>query len=293
MLITLGKPTSHSRALFKQFRAAFACLGLPVLSLWHSSTYAHEFWIEPVTAPLAAGGVARFSLKVGEQFEGDLVGVSRQQTAGLWHFSASGAVNLKPKLTSTPAADFRVALTTPGTHMIAFESEASAITLSADSFHAYLHDEGLGFIKTRREAAGTASQPGRERYRRFVKTLVSVPTAAGANVGDATFAQTTHQQLELLPLNNPLLLAPGGALRVRVDFEGQPLPGALIKAWHRQNNQTLTVRSTTATNGIATVNLPYAGAWMLSVVHMVEAKDIPDVDWDSLWGNLSFVMSPY
>ena len=258
--------------------------------MWHAALQAHEFWIEPVTAPLAALGVARFSLKVGEQFQGDVVGVSRQQTAGLRHYSASGAVDIKPKLPTTPAANFTVALTTPGTHLIAFESEANTIVLSADTFHAYLHDEGLDFIKTQREAAGMARLPGRERYRRFVKTLVSVPDAAGVNVDGTTFTQKTGQQLELLPLNNPLLLAPGGALRVRVDFEGQPLTGALVKAWHRHNNQTLIIRATTAADGVATVNLPYSGAWMVSVVHMVAARGVKNIDWDSLWGNLSFVV---
>lgn len=265
---------------------------LPVLGLWHSPLFAHEFWIEPVTAPLASGSTARFSLKVGEQFQGDVVGVSRQQTEGLRHYFAGSVVDLKPKLPATPAADFSVALTVPGTHLVAFESEAHTISLSADSFHAYLHEEGLGFVKTQREAAGTAKLPGTERYRRFVKTLVAVPAAAGAGVGvdEVTYAQKTGQQLELIPLNNPLLLMPGGALRVRVDFEGKPLTGALVKAWHRHNNQTLIIRATSAADGVATVNLPYAGAWMVSVVHMVAAKGIKNVDWDSLWGNLSFAV---
>ena len=245
-----GKPANHRHSFANQAWVSLGCVILPALSLWHSPLEAHEFWIEPIAAPLAADGAARFSLKVGEQYEGDLVGVSRETTAGLRHYSGSGVVDLKPKLPTTPAANFTVALTTPGTHLVAFESEANTITLSADSFHAYLHDEGLDFIKARRVAAGTASQPGRERYRRFVKTLVSVPPAAGPNVDATTFAQKTNQQLELLPLNNPLLLAPGGTLRVRVDFEGQPLAGALVKAWHRQNNQTLIIRTTTAADGI-------------------------------------------
>ena len=83
---------------------------------------------------------------------------------------------------------------------------------------------------------------------------------------------------------------PGSALRVRVDFEGQPLSGALVKAWHRHNSQTLIIRTTTGADGVITVNLPYSGAWMVSVVHMVPAKGIKNIDWDSLWGNLSFVM---
>ena len=270
------------------FVARLALISL--LALGHLPIQAHEFWIVPVTAPSAAGGTARFSLKVGEQFQGDLVGVSRQQTVGLRHYSANGVADLKAALPTTPAADFAVPLNAPGTHLIAFESEANTISLSADSFHAYLHEEGLDFIKTRREAAGQAKLPGRERYRRFVKTLVSVPLAAGANLTDVIYAQKTGQQLEILPLNNPLLMAPGDALRVQIIFEDKPLAGALIKAWHSRSGQTVIIRATTTADGVATVNLPYAGAWMVSVVHMVTAKGIKNIDWDSLWGNLSFVM---
>ena len=77
-------------------------------------------------------------------------------------------------LSSVPIAVLQLPLPSVGTHLDVFDSQPHVITLSADSFHAYLHDEGLNFIKTKREAAGTAAQPARERYRRYVKTLLQV-----------------------------------------------------------------------------------------------------------------------
>ncbi len=284
------QPNLLKRALNGAFVALAALIFLPVAALWHGPLHAHEFWIVPVTSPVATGNSARFSLMVGEQFQGDLVGVSRQQTSSLRHYSTNGVSDLKPTLPTTPAADFSVMLNTPGTHLIAFDSEANTITLPPDSFHAYLHDEGLDFIKAQREASGKAKQPGRERYRRYVKTLVSMPPLVAATADDSTYAKQAGQRLELLPLNNPLLLAPGDALKVRVDFEGKPLAGALLKAWHKRSGQTVIIRATTAADGVATVNLPYAGAWMVSVVHMVAVKGEKNIDWDSMWGNLTFVV---
>jgi len=66
------------------------------------------------------------------------------------------------------------------------------------------------------------------------------------------------------------------------------LSNALVKAWHRHGDQTLLIRSTTSSVGQVSFNLPYRGPWMVSVVHMLPAVGVPDVDWDSLWGNLSF-----
>ncbi len=230
---------------------------------------------------------------VGEQFTGELVGWSKAQTASLRLVSAAGVRDISAQVPATAVADLPLMLATPGTHLVAFESQPNTISLSADRFHAYLHDEGLDFITAQREAADQAEQPGRERYRRYVKTLLEVQ-GAQAGVYATVHSQTLGQRLELVPSNNPLAMMPGEALSVQVLFEGQPLQDALLKAWHKSsgqaNGQTTIIRATTNAQGIATVNLPYAGAWMVSVVHMVRVTGVKDVDWDSLWGNLSFVV---
>ena len=259
---------------------------------------AHEFWIAPVKEPLVVGSQVGLSLLVGEYFVGDLVGFSALQTASLVRYTVAGRQDLSSFLSSTQVAVLQLQLQSAGTHLVVFDSQPNAITLSADSFHAYLHDEGLGFIKTKREAAGTGSQPGRERYRRYVKTLLQVSRPAGASSKsnadskkpDMTHATVVGQRLELVPLQNPLSLSPGANLGVKVLFESKPLAGALLKAWHKRGGQTVMVRATTGADGIVKFDLPYAGPWMISVVHMVPVTGAPDIDWDSFWGSLTFVV---
>jgi hypothetical protein len=259
---------------------------------------AHEFWIAPVQAPLVAGGQASLRLLVGEYFVGDLVGFSAAQTATLSRYTTAGRQDLSGMLSAVPVAVLQLPLTSVGTHLVVFDSQPHVITLSADSFHAYLHDEGLNFIKTQREAAGTATQPGRERYRRYVKTLLQVdgskatsqPSRVSGKKTDMTYATVVGQRLELVPLNDPLLLSPGKRLGVKVLFEGKPLAGALLKAWHQRGGQTVMVRATTGPDGTVAFDLPYAGPWMVSAVHMVQVTGSPDMDWDSFWGNLTFAM---
>ena len=255
---------------------------------------AHEFWLAPVTVPLVAGDSARLTLRVGEYFEGELIGFSTSQTRDLRQYSAAGNIDLQTLLPQDiSASGLLVPLSAPGTHMVIFNSQPNTISLSADTFHAYLHDEGLDFIKTQRQAAGIAGTPGRERYRRFVKTLISVAPKPGAVSSQAIKPDTTHstltgQRLEILPINNPMVMSPGDVLGVRVVFDGKPLEDALLKAWHRRGGQTLIIRAKTAADGSAAFDLPYAGPWMISVVHMVPVFDVKDIDWDSLWSNLSF-----
>jgi len=258
------------------------------------SVPAHEFWLTPVTLPLAAGESARLTLRVGEYFEGDIVGFSVPQTLALRRYSAGGSTDLRallPGASVVPA--LLVPMPTPGTHMVIFNNQPSIISLPAGTFNAYLHDEGLDFIKAQREAAGNAEKAGRERYRRFVKTLIRINPATDSMPSAATKPDTTHatltgQRLEILPKTDPLALAPGDVLSVRVEFDGKPLAGALLKAWHKRGGQTLIIRARTAADGSASFDLPYAGPWMISVVHMVSVTGVNDVDWDSMWSNLTF-----
>ena len=197
---------------------------------------AHEFWLAPVTVPLVAGDNARLTLRVGEYFEGELIGFSMSQTRDLRQYSAAGNIDLQTLLPlDISASGLLVPLAAPGTHMVIFNSQPNTISLSADTFHAYLHDEGLDFIKTQRQSADIAGTPGRERYRRFVKTLISVAPNPGAVSSQAIKPDTIHstltgQRLEILPINNPMAMSPGDVLGVRVVFDGEPLKDALLKA---------------------------------------------------------------
>ena len=282
--------------------AARVALTFSLLSLLPAQ--AHEFWINPVPNPLQVGDTARLTLQVGEFFRGDTLPFAGPQTVALRQYSKAGVRDLAPLLAVRATLPvLALPLATVGTQMVIFDSQPNFISLPADSFHAYLHDEGLDFIKATRIAAGTAAKPGRERYRRFVKTLMRVDavaaqpdTAAAPAAKDMTYAVRTGQRLELVPLSDPLTMTPGDALGVQVLLDGAPLAGALVKAWNKggagaggqREGQTVIIRATTSADGQVTVNLPYAGPWMVSVVHMVPAVGVKDIDWDSLWGNLSF-----
>ena len=273
-------------------------MSLARLALWCclftmlSPLQAHEFWFAPIASPQTVGGTVTLRLEVGELFTGEAAGISIPTTQALRHFFAREHEDLRPYLPPVALeAEVDLAVDAPDMHLLTYDSTPQRITLAAEKFHTYLHDEGLDSIRRQREQAGTADQPGRERYRRHIKTLFQVGSATDTkNSGDAVYATAVGQRLEIMPLHNPLLLAPGDALPVKIVFDQQPLVGALVKAWHKHNGQLLLIRATTSATGEVTLNLPYAGDWMVSVVHMVPAMGEPGVDWDSFWGNLSFHM---
>lgn len=252
------------------------------------SAYAHEFWIETTPPAPAAGAPVQMTLRVGEFYTGELVAITSSHAASLHALSAAGDEDLTAKVPSgsmLPA--LRLSFPRAGTHVLAYESHPSQVVLPADKFHAYLHDEGLDWVVRQREAAGIASTPGRERFRRSAKALIKV---GGRSDGAST--RSTGQRMEITPLEDPLARAAGDALRFQLRFEGQPRPGVLVKAWHKRGGQVTTVRATTDREGRFELVLPFAGAWMLNAVHMMAVAGSPEVDWDSFWASLSFELQP-
>lgn len=256
-------------------------------ALWlATAAQAHEFWMLPDRFALPVRGEVELALRVGENFVGDPVGFGRPMAKSLRWFSRGAEVVLTPQLPDNLQQDsVALAFDKAGAQLIVLDTQPFTITLTADTFNAYLREEGLERVMAQRKAAGQDTQPGRERYRRHVKTLLSV-----GGQSDASFGARAGQTLEIVPLSDPQRLKPGGTLALQVLFNGEPLPGALVKVWNQRATQLNVLRTRTDTAGRSTTTLPWAGVWMASVVHMVPATDNQGWDWDSHWGNLTFEM---
>ncbi len=248
------------------------------------SLCAHECWLQPSTFSPAAGEKVRLTIQVGMGFQGETRPFNPSRVAALRHFSAAGAEDWAPQVAA--ALDLPVAFATGGTHVVAYDSKPSLIELDAEKFHAYLREEGLDQVITEREKAGEAGKPGRERYQRCVKSILQ---AGGKS--DGTYAIVTGQRLELVPVDNPAALRPGGTLRIRLLFDGRLLADAKVRAWHRAGGRLTTLDARTDAAGAAAFTLPLAGEWMLSVVHMARVTGDPAAEWESHWGNLTFALA--
>jgi uncharacterized GH25 family protein len=171
--------------------------------------------------------------------------------------------------------------------VVTYDSQPSFIELPGKEFLEYLKEEGLEHVAAEREQAGETAQPGRERYQRCLKAIV---IAGGKS--DGSYAVATGQRLELILLDDPAALRPGGTLRVRLLFAGQPLAGAKVRAWHRQGDKLATLDRTTSVDGGAAFTLPFAGEWMLSTIRMARVSGDAKADWESHWANLTFAVAP-
>ena len=241
---------------------------------------AHDFWIEPSSFRPAVGSELAVSLRVGDHFRGEPVPRADPRIVKFVLASAAGEEPIGGLPATDPAGFVRVA--SPGLLMIGYRSSWSAITLDPEKFEKYLADEGLDAVLKTRAARQERGKPGNEVYSRCAKSLI-----AGNGSGERGFDRVLGLTLELVAESNPLKLSAGQTMRLRLLYEGRPLPGALVKTIALEDPDN-TASARTGRDGRVSFRLPRKGVWLAKVVHMVPAPGETGADWESLWASLTF-----
>ena len=124
-----------------------------------------------------------------------------------------------------------------------------------------------------------------ESYRRVTKAIVQ----AGA-VGAQSESQVTRPlglPLEIVPERNPYATTERD-LPVRVFFEGEPLPGALVKLTRLEHDDAPVEDRRTDQTGRANFPLAPRGTWLLNVVWTKPVATPAEVDFDTTFSSLTF-----
>jgi len=267
-------------------------LAAPILAigvLIAGPAWAHEYWLAPSTFRAGPADTVTVGALAGEGFAGERKLFTPGRTIR-WRVRAGRDLDLMPA--SNPDDTLWVRFT-PGDRgglLFAYESNFASLTLDGGSFDRYLEEEGLDGPRQTRRARGD-SGPGRERYRRCAKSYLPGNDSRRA-------LEPLGMPCEIVPLSVP---GQGPALRVRVLFEGRPLAGALLGAWHqsfqadgrpldpvRRETAPLSWSGRTDARGEAVVPVEATGEWLLSLVHMIRSRDPAAADWESTWASLTF-----
>ncbi|HVF49802.1 MAG TPA: DUF4198 domain-containing protein [Pyrinomonadaceae bacterium] len=249
----------------------------------------HDYWLEPQAFFVRAGvGRAVVRMHVGMNLKSEAERpLQKDRTVKFQLFSGAETQDLLASAQDnrTPVADVRLARS--GTYLFALERKAATIKLDAPKFKEYLLEEGLESIIAERERARESASEGRERYTRYLKTLVQ----AGSRRDD-TYRREVGQRLEIIPQENPYNLQRAQSLGVRVMFEGRPLAGVRVFAQSRNAGKDGILTATTDADGRASFKLQNAGIWAIRLIHMrrCAGADCADIDWESFWSSYTFGM---
>ncbi|MGH9798602.1 MAG: DUF4198 domain-containing protein, partial [Candidatus Polarisedimenticolia bacterium] len=152
-----------------------------------------------------------------------------------------------------------------------------------------------------RRAGGDDGRPGRERYTRFVKTLVRgsegpadrrpAGKPAGGGADGAPAARPLGLPIEIVPLSDPGTLRPGGRLEVQVLFEEAPYAGGTLCATHdgySKEHDAYAWCDRLDGEGRAVVPVRAPGLQLLRITRMRRLQGDPKADWESFWAALTF-----
>ncbi|MVM30321.1 DUF4198 domain-containing protein [Spirosoma sp. HMF4905] len=256
---------------------------------------AHEFWLQPGTFFAESGQTIPIEVLVGENFNGERSEAKKNRIVQYVHWVGGVKQDLAPKLTEGHYGVVPLKLTKPGMHLVAFANTNKYLEMRADSFLLYLREDGLDNVIQLRQDQHETQRRSREFYRRCVKTMIQ---AGPVNPADRTFSLDTGMPLEIIPIQNPYSLKPGGLAEFRIVFNHKPLANALVRYWTRPEligKEIPDIRPKGLTEeqqrsdaqGRVRFQLR-SGQNMISLVQMTPTTDTKEADWQSYWGSLTF-----
>lgn len=257
---------------------------------------AHDLWIEPSSFHPAAGDLVWVDLRLAHS-TGEAEPV-RRDSRRLERFVLLGPLGETP----VPGLDGRepagwIRPPVPGRYVIALRSREAVSVLPAAAFESYLEEKGLEGVIAQRQRRGQRGEPGRERYSRALKALLTVGGPSRVSGVPAAADRPLGLRLELIARADPLRLRPGDRLPVELRFEGRPLAGAVVEARPLEKGpgtaagpREPALRARTDPRGRAVFELPRRGAWVVTAVHMVSAPAGVPEDWQSVWTALTFFL---
>ncbi len=264
------------------------------------SALAHEFWLLPDSFMVQPSDLVRARLFHGERFAGDIVARDDSMIERFEYVSpASPSPTPIRGLHGHPQSFLRP--DQPGPGVLVYQTREYINVLPAERFEAYLIEEGLGEISSRRAAIGETGREGREAYIRCAKALIHVEASASDSSQSASAdtgsveAPTPIDSVVGLPCEIVLesfdRRAEGTALSVLVLFEGAPLADARLVAVAEARREDL-IELRTDAEGRAWITADATGPWMFTTLHMTRTEGREDVDWKSYWASLTFSIEP-
>jgi uncharacterized protein DUF4198 len=247
---------------------------------------AHDFYLIPATSSPGSTDTLDVTLHVSDVFPGEPAAWRTKQTREFFMLDGVGRLDLMGSPVRGEPPKARVLLRSEGTIVIALVSEPSYIEMEPAEFKKYLRHEGHDEILTMRKEMQASGAPGRERYSRYVKTLVDA-NGEGSDVSLATLGLT----IEIVPEARPADLRPGDRLPVRAYFEGAPYAGGYLCATHAgysKGHDDYAWCGRLDGEGRAQVPIPAPGWQIVRTTRMRALAGDEKADWVSYWGALTF-----
>ncbi len=245
---------------------------------------AHDLYLMPKQFRVGAGAPVEIAFHNGDDFPESQAAPRLERLLEPRLLSEAGTKALTGLRVDGKVARGAAKAPAVGTAMVVANTKPNGIELEASKFLSYLKHEGLTSVMEWRAKNGASALPGRERYSKYVKSLV----VAGGQSSDF-YRHVVGFPVEIVPQADPETVSVGGQLPVQVLFRGKPASDLQIEmAWLPPGGKAVRkVAGRTDREGRFSVPIGAAGTWKLHTVVMERSQDA-GFDWESFWTSLTF-----
>lgn len=246
---------------------------------------AHDLFLKPARFFVAPGSDVRVRALNGT-FSRSEGSVARSRIREIAVVSPDGRTSLDTAVWEVGGDTSSVIVRTgsAGTYVVGLSVLPRMIALGPEDFNAYLQSDGVPDILESRRHGGQLGDSARERYSKHVKAVLQV----GSDRSDG-YATVLGYPAELVPLENPYALKPGGQLTVRALVDGSPVANQFVVAGGRTpGGGRIAQRSVRSdAEGRARIAVTKRGQWYVKFIHMVPVQG-DSANYESKWATLTF-----
>ena len=246
-------------------------------------TFAHDLYLMPEKFVAAPGTHLRIVFQNGDEFPAGVSAVKPERLRNTKLVSHAGSAMFEKITAEAKRTTALVRVPAVGLAILTAETLPSLIELDAKKFRSYLEHENLTNALAWRETHGESGKPGRERYSKYVKSLIQVGKS------DTYYRERTGLAIEIIPEADPYSLKPGAILPVQVIFRGAPAADVAVESvWLENGKARMEVVGRTDANGRVRITVKAAGPHRLHAIVMERCATPEAADWESFWASLTF-----
>jgi len=244
---------------------------------------AHETWLVPLEPEARAGRRVILETSSGMDFPvpGSAIAAERVAASGWRAGAASGSLGALKRGAARSQFAFALPANASGVVVAWMSLRPRRIELTDAQIDEYMDE--IGATPELRAQARAAKGKGRwtETYAKHAKAYLRVGEGGGPG-----WDLPVGAPLELVPLEDPTAVKPGGTLAVRVLLRGAPVAGLPVGRMREGSK----ARAYAASGADGTVRLPIdaPGRWLLYAVHL--AREPGPSRWRSEFATLALAV---
>lgn len=243
----------------------------------------HDLYLVPEKFVTTSGTQLRIVFQNGDEFPVGVSAVKPDRLRNTKLVSRAGSSMFESITAEAKRTIAVVRVPGAGVAILTAETLPSLIELDAKKFRSYLEHENLTTPLKWREEHGETGKPGRERYSKYVKSLIQVGKP------DSYYRERTGLAIEIIPEADPYALKPGAVLPVQVLFRGAPAVDVAVEsAWLENGQAKMEVVGRTDASGRVSIPVKATGPYRLHAIVMERCDTPKAADWESFWASLTF-----